>query len=284
MQFIDRLKTGLVLTKDALLVLGHNPRLVFFPVASAVTGLAFLATFLGVTFGLLAIDPQGAALVGLGGAYLALTYVSSFFAAALVHQTREALAGNEPSLRDGIAAAWTVKGTLFVWALVSATIGLVINAVENADSRAARFFGTIFGVAWTLLTFFVIPVIVFEKPSVRGMFAESAGTFKQLWGETPISLVAVQLVSALVAIPFVILGYGLFGIAPIFAIGTALSGVLLSFLVGQTLQGVIKTTLYLYATEGVRAAEFDDVDLDGLTDETHSRSDPVSPPTSGGFH
>ncbi|WP_254862212.1 DUF6159 family protein [Halovivax gelatinilyticus] len=284
MQLLDRLKTGLVLTKDAILVLRHHPRLVIFPVVSAITGLAFLALFLGVTFGLMAIDPQGAMLVGLGAAYLVLTFVSSFFAAGLVHQTREALADNEPSLKAGMNAAWEVKGQLFVWALISATIGVLINALENSDSRLARLFGTIFGVAWTLMTFFIIPVIVFERTSITGMFKESAGTFKELWGETPVSLIAVQVIGFLVVLPFVVIGYALYPIDPIFTIGAVLTGVLLSFLIGQTLQGVIKTTLYLYATEGKRAEEFDDVDLDALTSDRSAEKKSASPPKTGGFH
>lgn len=281
MNVFGRLKTGLVLTKDSLLIMRHNPKLALFPLVSGAAGLAFLAVFLGVTFGLMAIDPQGGALVGLFLAYLVLTFVSSFFTAGLVHQTREALAGNEPSLRSGIAAAWDVKAPLFVWALVSATVGVVINAIENSDSRIARVFGAIFGIAWTLLTFFVIPVIVFEKTSIKGMFVESARNFKETWGETPISLFGVQAISTLVALPFLGLGYVLLSVSTVAAVGVILAGVVLWFLVGQTLQGIIKTTLYVYATDGAKPGEFDDVDFDGLSESTTDPSRTDTSPTTG---
>jgi hypothetical protein len=282
MQFFQRLKTGLILTKDSLQVMRHNPQLFVFPAVSGVAGLAFLGVFLGVTFGLMAVAPEGGMLVGLFVVYLVLTFVSSFFAAALVHQTREVLGGNDASLRAGVAAAWDVKGPLFVWSLISATIGIVINAIENSDSRVARLFGTIFGVAWTLMTFFVIPVIVFEGTSTREMFTRSAGTFKQTWGETPISLLGINIVGAIVALPFVLPGFYLLNIGlGVAGIGLVLVGVLLSFLVSQTLQGVVKTTLYLYAREGKRPEEFDDVDFEGLA--TESTAVPRTGPTSGGF-
>lgn len=283
MQIFQRLKMGFVLTKDSLLVMRHNPTLFLFPVVSGIAGLAFLAIFLGITFGLMAVTPEGGVLVGLFFVYLALTFVSSFFAAALVHQTREVFGGNEASLKAGVAAAWDVKGPLFVWSLISATIGLLINAIENSDSRVSQLFGAIFGFAWTLMTFFIVPVIVFERTSTTGMFKQSAGTFKQTWGETPISLLGVNVVGMLVALPFVLPGVYLSqtGLAVV-GIGLVLVGVLLSFLVSQTLQGVVKTTLYLYAKEGKRPEEFDNVDFDGLADERAGRS-PRRGPVSGGF-
>lgn len=281
MSIVARLKTGLVLTKDALALINHHPTLALFPLVSAATGLAFLGTFLGVTFGALSVQSDAITYAVLGTVYLVLTFVSSFFAAGLVHQTRAALAGEEPSLKAGLAAAWDHRRPLFVWALISATIGLIINAMENSDSRVARFAGAIFGTAWTLLTFFVIPVIVFEDTSVTGMFKESASTFKETWGETPISLIAIQVVSFLLAIPFFLLGYGIYGIQPLLAVGTILVGVLVSFLAGQTLQGVVKTTLYLYATEGTRPTEFDDVDFDGLAGA--SRESTGATVRTGGF-
>lgn len=281
MQVIDRLKMGVTLTVDSLRVMGNNPKLGLFPLVSGLAGLGFLVVFLGVTFGLMQVAPEGGAIVGLFLVYLVLTFVSSFFTAGLVHQTRSALHGEEPSLRAGLEAAWTVKGLLFVWAVISATVGVIINAIENSDSRIGRVLGAIFGAAWTLLTFFVIPTIVFEETSATGMFENSARTFKDTWGETPISLIGVQVVSFVVVLPFLVLGYALLSLSVVVAIGAILAGVVLSFLVGQTLQGVIKTTLYLYATEGARPGEFDNVDFDELAGDDRDRQAASTPGTAG---
>lgn len=265
MGILDRLKTGLILTKDSILVIRHNPKLMLFPLVSGIAGIFFLILFLGVTFGLAAIDPEGGAMVGFLLVYLVLTFVSTFFTAGLVHQTREVLSGTEPSLKAGIDAAWGRKGPIFVWSLVAATVGVIINGMENSDSRAARIFGTLFGVAWTLMTFFIVPIIVFERVSTTEMFKQSARTFKETFGETPISLVAIQLISGIVLLPFVLIGISVVFVGfVLLGISLILLGILLSFLVTQTLQGVVKTTLYLYATEGKMPDEFDDVDFDDL--------------------
>lgn len=277
----ERLKMGLTLTVDSIQIMRNNPGLSVFPLVSGAVGLTFLVLFLGITFGLMAINPDGGALVGLFLVYFVLTAISTFFAAGLVHETRAALAGEEPSLRAGLDAAWAVKTHVFVWAFVAAFVSIVINAIENSDSKIARVLGTIFGMAWTLLTFFVVPVMVFEDTSVKGMFTESASIFKETWGEAPISLVGVQLLSFVVVIPFVILAFLLSSISTVAAVILVLTGALLSFLVGQTLQGIIKTTLYLYATEGYKPGEFDDVDFDRLTGTSGETTPTVDQRTPG---
>lgn len=286
MGVLGRFKTGLVLTKDSLRVIRHNPRLLLFPVLSGVVGLAFLVVLLGTTFGLVQIDPEGGMLVGLFVVYLTLTFVSSFFSAALVHQTREAFAGERVSLREGMAAAWERKGPILVWSAIAATVGVLINALENSNSTAARIVGTLFGLAWTVLTFFVIPVIVFERVSVGEMFKRSGGLFKSTWGETPISLVAINVLSFLIVIPFVAVAVLAFNtgttVGLVTGIGLVFAGLLASFLLSQTLQGVVKTSLYVYAEEGTTPEEFDGVDFETLpTNRATSRTRET---TTGGFN
>ena len=281
MGLLTRLKTGIVLSKDSLGVIRNHPELMAFPLVSGAAGLAFLVVFLGTTFGLIGVSTDGAGLVILFAVYLGTTFISSFFAAGLVHQTRAALRGDDPSLRGGLERAWQARRPLFVWSLISATIGVIINAVENADSRIARIVGALFSVAWTLLTFFIIPVIVFEEQDTRGMFSQSAGTFKQTWGETPISLIGVQVVAWITLLPFILAAFLVASASVLLTVALVLAGLLASFLLSQTLQGVVKTVLYLYATDGAEPEEFDNVDLQGLAGDEPTRSS-ATEPTSGG--
>jgi hypothetical protein len=273
MGLISRLKMGITLTKDSLSVMRHNPKLAVFPLVSAVTALIFLGTFLGTVFGLGLTNPEGAGLIVLFVVYLGSTFISTFFAAGLVHETRDAIKhGSEPSLRAGMAGAWEAKGPIFVWSVISATVSILINMLESSDSLPARILATLFSIGWAVLTFFVVPVIVFEKPGVGEMFKQSGRTFKQTWGETAISLIGVRLIAFLFVVPFLVLGVVLFGTSPLAGIGLILVGVLTGFLVGQTLQGIIKTALYIYATEGSRPEEFDNVDFEGLASDRNRGS------------
>lgn len=270
MGLFDRISRGISLTVDSLHVLRDHPTLMLFPLVSGVAGVVFLGLFLGVTFGAMSLRLEGGMFVVLFLVYLALTFVSTFFTAGLVHQTRHALEGGTPSLGAGIDAAWRVKSRLFVWAVIASTVGLLLNGMENSNSRGGRVVGAIFGIAWTLMTFFIVPVIVFEETDLGGMFSRSLGTFKRTWGETPISMVGIQLIAVAIGLPFFLLGFIAFGVQPVLGLAVFLVGVLVSFLVVQTLEGIIKTTLYLYATEGKRPPEFDDIDFDALADDART--------------
>lgn len=265
MGIFDRISQGFTLLVDSLRLLRHNPRLLLFPLIGGIAGLSFLVLFLGITFGALTTEPEGAIIVGLFLAYIPMTFVSAFFTAGLVHQSRRAMGGGEVSIRAGLAGAWQVKGKLLIWALIAATVGAILNGMQDSSSRTSSGLGALFGIAWTLMTFFVVPVIVFERTSVFGMFSRSASTFKETWGETPISLGGVQLVNLVVALPFVVPGFLLLeaGSIPL-GVGLVVVGVAMAFLVSQTLQGVVKTALYVYATEGTTPREFDNVDFDKL--------------------
>ncbi|MEF8814453.1 MAG: DUF6159 family protein [Halovenus sp.] len=175
--------------------------------------------------------------------------ISAFFTAALVHETRAVLAGGDPSLGAGIEGAWAVKRPLFAWALV---------------------------------TFFVIPVIVFERPSFRGMFTRSAETFRETFGETPIGLPGVNLLALVAAAPLLAPGAYLLLVleAALVGIPRLVAGVLVAQLVSYTLRDIVKTSLYFYATEGDRPDEFD-----GVFDRLETPGDAATPagPQAGGF-
>ena len=135
MRLIDRFKTAVTLIKHSMGVMRSHPRLALFPVLSGVFGLAFLALVMTPMFGVLSLEAGDTTTVVVGIAvigalYLGTAFITSFFTAALVHQTRAVLSGEEPDLRKGIDGAWAVKGPLFVWALISATVGIVLDAIS----------------------------------------------------------------------------------------------------------------------------------------------------------
>jgi len=288
MNAFGRIKRGYVLTRQSISVMREYPRLALFPVVSGAASVAFLALLLTPMFGVLAIDPgETVTFVAVGGAlfglYLGTAFISAFFTAGLVHQTRAVLAGERPSVRAGIQGAWAVKKPLFVWAIISATVGVILDAIADSDSIVTQVLAAILGVAWTLMTFFVIPVIVFEKPSIRGMFTRSAKTFKETFGETPIGLIGVNIVAIVAVLPLLAPGAYLLFVSemPIVGVPLLVGGLLLSQLISYTLRGIVKTALYYYAAEGERPEKFDDV-FDQL--EETSGNSTTRGPTTGGFH
>ena len=288
MRVLQRFKTGLILTRDSLAVLRNHPDLVLFPLISGLATLLFgvvlyLTVFVGGVLG------GGLEYVALFGLYFVTTFVASFFTAALVSSVDDAFHNRNPTLRGGIAAAWNKKTELAVWSVISAVVGVLLRSLERSDSALSRIIAGFFALGWTITTFFVIPVIVFEDVSVSEMFSKSAGTFRETWGETFSSTLGIGLIQFalwVVGMALVVaVGGLLFTILP--AVGTStviLGGVGLTicvYLIGQTVQGIAKTALYVYAAEGLIPSEFDNFDFETMGGRTHSvnrDSPPVTAP------
>jgi len=272
MGVFKRFKTGLALAKDSIFVIVHNPKLIVFPLLSGICGLAFLGLCFRSSFGLATLDPQGFEYVILGSVYFVLTFTSSFFTVALVHQTGKVFYGKEPSLRDGIAAAWDRKWPVVIWSIVAVVVGIIVSKLNDSGDGGGKILGSVLSFGWAAMTFFIIPVIAFDRPSTLEMFKQSGHTFKQTFGETAISLFAISIISWLIFLPFGVtaLLFALDGVV-VAGIGTALTGVLIAFLVNQTLQGVVKTALYTYAKTGEKPSEFDNVDFMRLNEDGASQ-------------
>lgn len=274
MGFFARLKTGWALAVDSFTILRREPELAAFPFVAGIAGLVYL----GVLFGGVRIlgGPDGglAYYVVLFVLYFGSTFIASFFTAGLVHETREAFEGRDPSFRNGLEAAWKRVGTLLAWAAVAATVGVIIRFIERQGRHhiAAQLFAGLFSVAWSILTYFVVPVIVFEDVGVKEALSRSGETFKNTWGETAGAGFGVGIVTLLFLAGGLAVGVGLFfvgastgsalGVLGALAVGAVL--VLLAYLAGTTLGAIARTALYVYATEGMQPSDFDDVDFTSL--------------------
>ena len=282
MRVLQRFKTGLTLTRDSLAVLKKHPDLVLFPLISGIATLLFgavlyLTVFVGGLIG------GGVEYVALFVFYFVTTFVASFFTAALVSSVDDTFHGRNPTLRDGMAAAWEMKTELAVWSVISAVVGVILRSLERSDSSISRIAAGVFAVGWTITTFFIIPVIVFEDVTVKEMFSKSARTFRDTWGETFSSTLGIGLIQFALWIAgmalVVAVGGLLFTVLPSVGTSTVILGAIgLTvgvYLVGQTVQGIAKTALYVYAAEGLVPSEFDNFDFETMGGRTagSTRSD-----------
>jgi hypothetical protein len=269
MGIFARLKMGWNLSMDSLQVLREHPQLALFPLVSGVAGIVYIALLFGGSFVLDLLEGQTAYAV-LFLLYLGSAFIAAFFNAGLVYSAREAFEGRTPTLKGGLAEAWRHKGPLFAWAIISAVVGMIIRAIEQQDSIVADIVALVFSAAWSIITYFIIPVIVFEDQSITEMFKRSGETFKNTWGETAGASFGVGLVSivfmliglAIAAVVFFALG-GFGGGVGFFA-AVAIAGVVIlaAFLLSSALGAVAKTALYVYATEGRRPDGFENVDFE----------------------
>jgi uncharacterized protein DUF6159 len=267
-----RLRNGWLLARESVAVLKADKKLLLFPFFSFLACLLVLATFilplLSSPWGrALLDDPQGAQApqdpllyVLLFAFYFANYFVIVFFNSALVACAVIRFNGGEPTLGDGLRMAASRLPQILGWALVSATVGLILKIIEDRSERVGQWITAILGAAWSGLTFFVIPVLVVEKLGPIEAFKRSVGLVRRSWGEAATAHFSITLfvfLWVLLALVPAILGIMLGG--PALWIGIFASAALLIVvaLVAAAVNVIITAVLYQYATEKAVPAEVD---------------------------
>jgi hypothetical protein len=255
----ERLSRSFQLARDSWQVLRANKRLMLLPVLS---GLCCLLVLVSFAVPLLAVSDQ---LDGPNGPppwlyavafvfYLCNYFVIIFFNSALVHCSLMRFNGEEATLGDGLRAAGRRLPQILAWALVSATVGLLLKAVENAHEKAGQIISFILGTVWTALTFFVVPVLVVEGVGPFAAISRSTSLLKKTWGEALIGHFGIGLFSLLLFLPVLLLavvtvmawvylgataGWLLLAVTVVAALAWAAAS--------SALSGVYLTALYQYA-------------------------------------
>lgn len=261
-----RFQNSIALAKASLNVLRSDRKLVLLPVISGVVTLLVAVSFL-VPTAIVANNQGGAGPVSiiLGAiGYFVAAYVVIFFNAALVYAADAHLHGAEVTIGQAVKFASSKSHVLLPWAVVSASVSIVLRALER-QGIVGRIIGTIAGVAWSLVTFLVLPVLVVENLGPIQAVKRSGSLFKRVWGEQVISNGGIGLIAILAILA------GLLPAALLFAVGGAVAviGVALFVawviavsLVASTLTGILSMALYRYATDG-QVPGFDTQQLQG---------------------
>lgn len=279
--FFDRLKTGWTLTKDSASVVRDNPELLIFPLLAGIASLGFLVVFF-VPMVIANLVGSGLEYAALFVWYFATTFLSTYAAAALVHATNEVFHGRDPSIRGSLAAVSSRLGPIVAWSLISATVSVVLKSLEDSDNPIAGILAALFSIGWAIMTFFIVPVIVFEDVSVTSMFSRSAETFRDTWGETLGAGFGVTLVVGLFGL---VLGVGAIAVSLLLATVSPLAGgvtaiallagvITLTYLLSQTIWAVAKTALYVYAAEGRTPSQFENFEFETLGGRTEGTATP----------
>ena len=118
--------------------------------------------------------------------------------------------------------------------------------------------------AWTVTTYFVVPVLVVEKAGPVEAFQRSVSIMKRTWGESLSASFSAGFINFLLSAPGILLlfpgGYLLANGNPesggVLIVGGILLLVLAS-LVASAVNSILVAAIYLYATEGEVPEYFD---------------------------
>ena len=175
------------LVKESYRVLKNDKQLLILPLMSGIACLVFIAVILVPAFILGSQpDPGLSSEIFLYGGlflfYLIMSFIVVFFNSALITCVYIRLTGGDPTLSDGISNAKGHIGKIFIWALLSATVGVILSIVRDNTNFLGQLIISFIGMAWSLVTYFVVPVIIIEDQRVIASIKESAQLFRKTWG------------------------------------------------------------------------------------------------------
>ena len=260
------------LVKASAAVLRSDKELMLFPVISTIATLVVLATFAIPTFAYRLFDGG----FGVFGAvwvflfYFCQYSVIIFFNCALVGAAMIRLDGGDPTLKDGFDVAKSRIGPILGYAAIAATVGVILQSLKNRDNNfIVRMIGSGLGVAWTLATFMVVPVLVSQDVGPIDALKKSVALLKRTWGENAIGNVGIGMAFGLIMFAMILAGMALayaraqvssalaIAVAVVFVIGVLLLGVYQA-----ALGGIYSAALYRYATDQKVPAGFEGAQLE----------------------
>jgi hypothetical protein len=199
--------------------------------------------------------------------YVCNYFIVVFFNAAIIACAAVRLGGGNPTIADGLRAATSRLPVIAGWALVSATVGLVLRIIEDRSGKVGRIVSGLLGMAWTIVSFLVVPVLVVENKGPIAALKDSTALLKKTWGEQLVSSFSFGMLFLVLAIPafgLIVLGFlSGHGAVLIACVAVAVIYLLMLALIQSALQSIFQTALYLYARDGKVPAGFHAEVLEG---------------------
>ncbi len=260
---MGRIQNTLALAKTSWFVLKKDRELMWLPVLSFLVSAALGGAALAVVVVTRSAAPvaSGAAdgatvgpaavVVGIAAA-LALGITSVFFNGALVAGAHERLTGGDPTVGSSIRRAFGRLAGLVPWALMTTTVGLVLQAMRERAGFLGRIVVDMIGMAWEVVTFLVVPAVVIDEMGAVDGLKRSASLLRQTWGENLIARVGFGLLGFVLVIPAVIVAVLATSVGAAWVgIPLAVAWVVVVAVVITALNAIFQTALYMYATTGV---------------------------------
>lgn len=259
----QRLSNSWQLVKASAAVLRADKELLVFPIVSSIAAMIVAASFFVPAwltgFGAEVMDRNAERSIGgyafLFAFYLVQYLVIFYFNAALVGAAMIRLDGGNPTISDGLRVANAHLGHLLGYAAIAATVGIALQALAERSGRAGETVSRFGGLAWTIATSLVVPVLVAEGLGPIEAVKRSGSLLKKTWGEQlagGLGMGAVFGLIYLVTIPLGVLAIVGAAIAEstvliVAAVAVLVLALILVGLVQGALKGIYTAAVYRFA-------------------------------------
>ncbi len=266
------------LVKSSAKVLSQDKELALFPVVSSIAMVILTVVFFLPFIFAGAIDSISQS--GLNWVHylvLFVFYVFQYFIivycnTALVGAALIRLRGGDPTVKDGFNTANKRFGKIFIYAVISATVGVILSLIRDQGKNVGKVIVSIIGFVWNVATFLVVPVLAAEDIGPIDAIKRSVEYMKRTWGEQLVGSYGISIVFNLIGFLvflvcaagaflayyfsltyWVYIGLGVFLILTIMALA----------LISSTLNGIYTAALYQYASTGETGSFYEPSVLQG---------------------
>jgi len=259
------------LIKASAAVLSADKELIIFPIISAVGTLVVTLTFalpmfFSGVFDSIANNHSGILPYLLAFLFYVAQYLVIFFAnTALVGAALIRLRGGDPTVSDGFRIAFSHLGSIFGYALIAATVGMIIRALSSKQNSLGRIVISLIGMAWNVATFLVVPILANEDIGPFQAIKRSVSLLKKTWGEQIVGNFGLGAVFGLLTIGLILIGaLGIFlavsaqsAVLLVAVIIIVVIALIIFGLVNAALSGIYTAAVYQFAVEGETSGFFD---------------------------
>ncbi len=256
-----KLSNSWQLVKASARVLQADKELILFPLISGLALIAVTASFFVPLFVVGEGFEDGTGIlhyVVFFVFYVVQYFVIFFFNSALVGAAMIRLEGGDPTVGDGLRIAWSHLGSIFGYAVIAATVGMILRSASEKAGSLGKFVIGLIGMAWNLATFLVVPILVTRKVGPIDALKESASILKKTWGEQIAGNAAIGLTFGVLFFALTLIAIPVFILAiptgqPVLiaaAVGFFALAYILLALLNASLSGIYSAALYRFATTG----------------------------------
>lgn len=279
------------ITKQTWGVIKQNPYMLLFPVFAGIVGLIAVLVVAGSGLAILGVSTvtdtvtkaaedgtqtvdTKSAVVGIVvlvlAAYLG-TLVTQIAMGGLVHCANEELQGRDSSFGAGIGAAFGRLPALLGWAAIQTLVGWLLSMIQGNGGDniivtiLRMLLATLAAVAWSVISFFVLPMIMLRGKGPISGIKESVKLIRSTWGMQIAGSVRIGglifLLGVLPGILFVA-GGGFLMVADKLALGIPLATlgiivIMLAQVLVSALRAVFAVALLHFAEDGTAIGPFE---------------------------
>jgi hypothetical protein len=271
---MQRLANSWNLVKASWAVLRADKELIIFPIIAFIGSIIVTITFIVPMVITRMFDGLSDGRGGQVGLYVfsflfyLVQYTVVIFAnSALIGAATIRLKGGDPTIGDGLRIASSHFGAILGYALISATVGMILRAIAERGI-VGRIVSSLFGMAWNIITYLAVPVLVLENVGPIEAVKRSGALLKKTWGEQIAGNFGMGAVFGLIFLALLLLFVPVIvAVASTQSVGliiAVIAGYVL-FMIGlglfsSALGGIYTAAVYQYATTG-EAGEFFDANL-----------------------